>query len=122
LNLLNSNLYSTASQLICELAYNHYNQDSEEASFFCTNNMAVPKMNFLEIGGFDERFRTAEDRDFCKRWKNYEFHMIYCPKAIIYHAHELTLTGFIKQTLIMAEDHINITTRKACMDLVILEI
>ncbi|MGB7293515.1 MAG: glycosyltransferase [Thermodesulfobacteriota bacterium] len=97
LNLLNDNLYSSASQMICELSYNHYNLNHEEASFFCTNNMAVPKARFLKIGGFDESFKTAEDRDFCNRWKNYGFNMIYCPKAIIYHAHELTLTGFIKQ-------------------------
>lgn len=97
LNLLNNNLYSTASQLICELAYNHYNQDSEQASFFCTNNMAVPKTKFLEIGGFDERFKTAEDRDFCKRWRNHGLNMIYCPTAIIHHAHELTFPGFVKQ-------------------------
>ena len=97
LNLLNNNLYSTASQLICELAYNHYNQNSERASFFCTNNMVVPKTKLLEIGGFDENFKTAEDRDFCKRWINHGLKMIYYPKAIIHHAHELNLRSFIEQ-------------------------
>jgi GT2 family glycosyltransferase len=97
LNLLTHNLYSTASQMICELSYNHYNVNHDRANFFCSNNMALPRDKFFEIGSFDERFKTAEDRDLCKRWKNYGFNMIYCPKAIIYHAHELTLTGFIKQ-------------------------
>lgn len=97
LNLLTGSLYSTASQLICELAYNNYNQDSEEASFFCTNNMAVPKTKFLELGGFDERFKTAEDRDLCKRWRNQGLKMIYCPIAIVHHAHELNLRSFIEQ-------------------------
>jgi GT2 family glycosyltransferase len=97
LNLLDNNIYSTASQLICDLAYNHYNRDSEQAGFFCTNNMAVPKMKFLEIGGFDERFKTAEDRDLCKRWKNHGFNMTYCPKAIVYHAHNLTFPAFVRQ-------------------------
>lgn len=97
LNLLNNNPYSTASQLICELAYNHFNQYIEQASFFCTNNMAVPKTKFLEIGGFDENFKTAEDRDFCKRWKNNGFTMIFAPEAVIYHAHKLTFLTFVRQ-------------------------
>jgi GT2 family glycosyltransferase len=97
LNLLTHNLYSTASQMICELSYNHYNVNHDRANFFCTNNMVVPRMKFLEIGGFDESFKTAEDRDLCKRWKNYGFSMIYCPKAIIYHAHELTFFTFLRQ-------------------------
>jgi glycosyltransferase involved in cell wall biosynthesis len=97
LNLLSDNLYSSASQMICELSYDHYNATREQASFFCTNNMAVPKTKFLEIGAFDENFKTAEDRDFCKRWKNHGFSMIFAPEAVIYHAHKLTFFTFIRQ-------------------------
>lgn len=59
--------------------------------------MVVPKTKLLEIGGFDENFKTAEDRDFCKRWKNYGFNMAYCTEATLHHAHKLTLASFIRQ-------------------------
>ena len=97
LNKLCNNLYSTASQMICDIAYRHYNENHESASFFCTNNLALSKRKFLEIGGFDDDFKTAEDRDLCKRWQKHGLRMIFAPEAIIYHAHDLTLYTFAKQ-------------------------
>jgi glycosyltransferase involved in cell wall biosynthesis len=97
LNQLNDNLYSTASQVICELAYKHYNENGEEPTFFCTNNMALSREKFYEIKGFDESLQTAEDRDLCKRWNNQGLKMIYAPEAIIRHAHSLTFPGFVMQ-------------------------
>ena len=97
LNLLHDNLYSTASQLICELAYKHYSVDHKQSTFFCSNNIAFSKKKFLEIGGFDESFKTAEDRELCKRWLNNGLKMIFVPEAIIFHAHRLSLVPFIKQ-------------------------
>ncbi len=96
-NLLHDNLYSTASQLICELAYKHYNADHKQSTFFCSNNTALSKQKFLEIGGFDESFKTAEDRELCKRWLNNGLKMIFVPDAMIFHAHRLSLVTFIKQ-------------------------
>ncbi len=97
LNLLDHNIYSTASQLICELAYKHYNENGKQPTFFCSNNMVLPRERFYEINGFDENFRTAEDRELCKRWTNNGLRMIYAPEAIINHSHQLTFSGFVKQ-------------------------
>jgi len=52
---------------------------------------------FHGIGGFDENFKTGEDRKLCKRWLKNGLSMIYAPEAIIYHAHRLTFSTYIKQ-------------------------
>ncbi len=97
LNLLQDNVYSAASQMICELAYKYYNTDNNDAKFFSSNNIAISRKNFPEVRGFDETLRTAEDRDFCKRWVKLGHKMIFAAEAIIYHAHDLTMLTFIKQ-------------------------
>ncbi len=59
--------------------------------------MIVPTQAFLEIGGFNEEFRTSEDRELCDRWIHSGKTMIYAPEIIIYHAHPMTLNQFWKQ-------------------------
>lgn len=97
LNALDNNIYSTTSQLICDLVYEHLNVNSRDAKFFCTNNMALARQKFCEIGGFDERFKAAEDRDFCHRWLAKGLKMIYCPQAIVRHGRNLNLCEFMSQ-------------------------
>jgi GT2 family glycosyltransferase len=99
LNALPDNSYSSASQLIVDIVYLHYNANPLKARFFATNNMAVPADCFRAIGRFDSRnFPFAsEDRDFCDRWLNHGYGMIYAPEAQIHHAHDLTFGGFLRQ-------------------------
>jgi hypothetical protein len=99
LNALPSDLCATASQLLIDRLYAHYNADPERATFFTPNNLAVPAAAFRDLGGFDERFTegTGEDRDFCARWLERGNRMVYAPAAIVLHAHPLTLGAFWRQ-------------------------
>jgi len=70
-NGLPENSWSSASQLIIDLVYDHFNRDPTNAYFLASNNLACRRDLFLEIGGFDTDFPKAgaEDRDFCDRWR-----------------------------------------------------
>jgi len=96
-NGLHNNRWSAASQHIIDLVYAYYNADPARAGFLTTNNLAVHKHAFRDVGGFDERYRTAEDRDFCRRWLARGHAMIYVPQALVAHQHALTIAGFWRQ-------------------------
>ncbi|MEC4894176.1 MAG: glycosyltransferase [Oscillatoria sp. PMC 1051.18] len=99
INALSTNLYSAASQQLIDYLYGYYNHSSEKAQFFASNNIAVPTEIFHKIGGFDTCFplAAAEDREFCDRWLQSGYRMIYAAEVCIYHAHYLTLPSFWRQ-------------------------
>lgn len=97
INRLTNNLFSTTSQLIVDIVYRHYNANPEHARFFASNNIAIPAREFHELGGFNPRFRTSEDRELCNRWLHHGYRMVYAEDAVIYHAHPLNLRTFCKQ-------------------------
>jgi len=96
-NALRSNPYSETSQLIIDVVYAHFNVTPDEATFFASNNIAVPAARFRELQGFDESFITSEDRDFCDRWRARGFGMSFAADAIVVHAHHLTLRTLWQQ-------------------------
>ena len=98
-NALPDRLYSTASQQLVDFLYRHHNGDGTDSRFLITANICVAQRTFIGIGGFDESFPLAagEDRDFCERWLAAQYRMVYCPAAIVHHAHDLTLTSFCRQ-------------------------
>lgn len=96
-NELVDNPYATVSQLIVDAGYARHNGDRSDARFITTNNLAVPAGGFWEIGGFDVRFVTSEDRDFCDRWVAAGRRLHYLPEAVVYHAHHARLPGFCRQ-------------------------
>lgn len=96
-NALTTNPYACMSQLILEGVYAHFNAIPDQASFFTSNNLALPADRFRQIGGFNEQFRTSEDRELCDRWLHQGYRMTYVPEAIIVHAHDLTLLDLWKQ-------------------------
>ncbi|MGQ0633374.1 MAG: glycosyltransferase family 2 protein [Planctomycetaceae bacterium] len=98
-NHLVQNPYSTASQVIVDVAYAFFNANPNAARFFASNNIAVPASSFFALGGFEgQRFRVAsEDRDFCSRWLQRGQQMTYVPEACVLHAHDLTLPTFCRQ-------------------------
>ncbi len=96
-NSLKENLFSTTSQLIVDIVYNHYNHNPQEAHFFATNNMVVPAKQFQKLGGFNTSFKTSEDRELCNRWLHNGWQMIFAKEAIMYHAHSLSFSTFCKQ-------------------------
>jgi GT2 family glycosyltransferase len=101
LNLLRGNRFAAASQHIQDLVYAHYNRDPAAARFLASNNLAVPRAEFLAVGGFDAaRFPFAsEDRDFCDRWLASGRTLRYAPGAIVQHAHDLDLSRYVAQHL-----------------------
>ena len=99
LNCLPDNVYSTASQLLVDYLYDYYNRGNGEATFFTSNNFAVPRVLYQQLGGFDTSFPLAagEDREFCDRWRYHGFLMHYAPSMQLHHAHTLTLASFWRQ-------------------------
>ncbi len=97
-NALPQNLYSTASQALIDYIYEYYGS-TDAGIFFASNNIAMSRSHFLEIGGFDVSFplAAAEDRELCDRWQQYGYPMRYAPKATIQHAHALSLKSFWRQ-------------------------
>jgi GT2 family glycosyltransferase len=98
-NALAGNRFAETSQHIQDLVYAHYNRDPERARFFATNNLAVPRDAFLALGGFDVAgFPFAsEDRDLCDRWRASGRGLRSAPEAVVGHAHDLDLRGFVGQ-------------------------
>ena len=96
-NALADNPYSETSQLIIDVVYAHFNRDARDARFFTSNNFAVHAESFREAGGFDETFRTSEDREICARWRSRGLGMTYEPDAVVRHSHILTLGSLWRQ-------------------------
>ncbi len=98
-NSLPDNPYSTASQLVIEAIYAHYNAEVDRARFFTTNNVALPTAAFASLGGFDTTFPLAagEDREFSDRCERAGIGMTYAPEAVVLHAHDLTLRALWRQ-------------------------
>jgi GT2 family glycosyltransferase len=96
-NRLRENPYSETSQLIVDAAYAYFNPDSTQARFLASNNMAVWREAFLDIGGFDETFRPAsEDREFCDRWLGLGRRILWIEGADVEHHHAQSLSGFFR--------------------------
>lgn len=97
INGLPRNPYASASQRIIDFVYARHNGDPVRASFFASNNMAVPAAMFRDLGGFDTRFRTSEDRELCLRWLGHGERMVYADEAVVHHRHEGGLRDFWRQ-------------------------
>lgn len=96
-NALPHNRYAVASQTIIDVVFAHFNRDAERATFFPSDNMALPRQRLLEIGGFSSSFRWSEDRDLCDRWSARGWPLIRADDAIVDHAHDMGLAGFFSQ-------------------------
>lgn len=98
-NALPRNPFSITSQLLIDYLYMHYNQTESRARFFTSNNFAMAADLFWQVGGFNESMPLAagEDREFCARWLDRHFPMIYLPRAVILHHHSLQLPSFWRQ-------------------------
>jgi len=96
-NGLDGELFASASQLIVDLVYDHFNADPSQATFLTSNNILCSRERFEAIGGFDVTFPRAgaEDRDFCDRWKTAGWPLVWEPAARIEHRHTQTLRKFI---------------------------
>lgn len=98
-NALIENVFSSASQTLCDYLYDYFGAAEGDAPFFTSNNMGCLKSQFLELGGFDRSFplAAAEDRDFGLRWRATFGRLVYAPEAIVDHLHDLSLQKFWRQ-------------------------
>lgn len=98
-NALEDNPYSTASELLVHYLYYYNNSDPENALFFNSSNIAIPREDFFESGAFDviTMRNTAEDRELCDRWLSQGRKLTYVDKARVYHSHSLSLLSFWRQ-------------------------
>jgi glycosyltransferase involved in cell wall biosynthesis len=98
-NSLSRNPFSITSQLLIDYLYRYHNHTESRARFFTSNNFVVSADLFWQVGGFDETMPLAagEDREFCDRWLENGFGMIYLPRAVIFHAHKLGVRSFLQQ-------------------------
>ena len=99
LNARPENSFSTASQMLTDYLYGYFNRDPNRASFFASNNLAVPAEQFRALGGFNTTFPLAagEDRELCDRWLGHGLRMTYAPEALVYHGQTLTFRSFWRQ-------------------------
>ena len=96
-NLLSGSPAPEASQLISDVVHDFYNASPGLPRFFTSNNLAAEAASLRALGGFDERFRTAEDRDLCDRWLASGRPIAFVPDAVVGHAHRMNVGGFIRQ-------------------------
>jgi glycosyltransferase involved in cell wall biosynthesis len=74
--------------------------ERREVFSFASANMSVLRQAFLDIGGFDERFRFgAEDDDLCRRLRHAfpEGRMILVPEARVQHFFEASLRDMLRR-------------------------
>lgn len=97
-NGLSDSLYSAAQQMLMDYLYDYYNRDAAHAGFCPTNNLAVPRREFLAIGGFDTSFRFAagEDREFSARWAGSGAGLLFVRDTPVYHQHVMGLESFLR--------------------------
>jgi GT2 family glycosyltransferase len=88
---------AVASQIVVDALHERFNCDRESPRFYASSNLALPRAGFLEVGGFDPRFRYAEDREFCERWLRSGRRFTPAPGAVVEHMRTLTLSEFWRQ-------------------------
>jgi len=88
---------AVASQTVVDALHAQFNGNGSEPRFFASSNIAVPTADFTAVGGFDEEFRYAEDREFCERWIRSGRRFAAAPAATVDHMRTLTLGDFWRQ-------------------------
>lgn len=98
INLLAANLCSQASERLVEYVVRYYNQPGmSRTPFFASNNFTIRRESLARLGGFDETFRFAEDRDLCLRWHAQGGTFHHAPDVIVRHGHDLSVPTFVLQ-------------------------
>lgn len=92
-----TNPYSDAAQVVLDLVARHQRSTSGAERFFPCNNCAFPVGPLRSIGGFHEDYRTAEDRELCRRWVDAGFELGLAPNAVVAHDANTNLLGFIRK-------------------------
>jgi glycosyltransferase involved in cell wall biosynthesis len=92
-----ANTGAASSQMVVDAVHAHFNRDPEAPTFFASYNLAFPAQAFHAVGGFNENFRYAEDRELCERWILAGHRFAHAPDALVHHMRTLTLREFLAQ-------------------------
>jgi GT2 family glycosyltransferase len=87
---------AVASQAVLDALQATYN-DRSGPRFFPSSNVAFPAASFRALGGFDESFRHAEDREICARWIRSGRRFVHAPEALVVHMRALRIDDFLRQ-------------------------
>lgn len=98
-NGLPRNRYASASQALCDFLYDWFGAEQGDMPFFTSNNIALSRSAFFDLGGFDTSFgrAAAEDRDLGLRWRERGWELAYAEDAVVDHFHEMSLRKFWRQ-------------------------
>lgn len=98
-NQVSESVYAAASQQLLDFLREYYTDEAGSLRFVPSNNMALCRTLFEEIGGFDESFPLAagEDREFCDRWRERSRRIRFAPAAKVGHYHRMGYREFIRQ-------------------------
>jgi len=88
-------VFADAAHLVLLLLSRHDRALSRRERFIPSNNVAFPTAALIRLGGFDESFRTAEDRELCRRWTEAGFGLGRVPSAVVEHDERLDLKSFV---------------------------
>ncbi len=81
-------------------APSHVMLDDEEAEHLPGCNLAVTRVAFHAIGGFDPAFQTAgDDVDFCWRLRDAGYRLGFAAGAFVWHSRRGTVAGYFRQQL-----------------------
>jgi glycosyltransferase involved in cell wall biosynthesis len=91
-----ANIYDRVSQFITLLVYLHYNRDPQRSQFFASNNLAMSRELFEEVGGFCRTHtkNAAEDRTLCNTVLSLGHPIVWKKEAIVHHHPELNFRRF----------------------------
>jgi GT2 family glycosyltransferase len=88
---------ATATQAVVDALRTASNQPWAPVRFFPSSNVAFPADAFRELGGFDETFRYAEDREICARWTRSGRRFVHAPDAVVVHTRRPEVGDFVRQ-------------------------
>jgi GT2 family glycosyltransferase len=93
---LDADRYAASHQLLFDYLYARLNPVRDDATFCASNNLAVPRERFTDLGGFDTNFQFAagEDRDLCVRWRERGWPLVFAPDVRVSHTPAMTLSSF----------------------------
>ena len=94
INRLVGSVFASSHQLLVDFVAG----DANSSRFYPSNNLALPRRRFLEIGGFDCSFPFAagEDRDLCARWQSSGGELAAEPRAVIEHGHAVDFAAYCR--------------------------
>jgi glycosyltransferase involved in cell wall biosynthesis len=95
-NGLPDDIFADTAHLVLCLLSRHDRKHAGRERLLPSNNFAFPKDALLRLGGFDEQYRTAEDRELCRRWAQAGYELARVP-ADLDHDERMDAAGFFRK-------------------------